>query len=96
MQGRVLALVGSATAAMMPVSLAFAGPLADIVGVRVWFIFGGLISLAVAIGGFFIPSLVNIEQERDDFPEMMNEQPNETSGPTLLSSTVERSEASVG
>ncbi|MFO7664941.1 MAG: MFS transporter [Chloroflexota bacterium] len=96
MQGRVLALVGSATAAMMPISLALAGPLADIIGVRVWFIFGGLISLAVAIAGFFIPSLVNIEQERDDFPEMVSEQPTEISGPTPLPPLVERSEASVG
>lgn len=69
MQGRVFALVGSATAAMMPVSLALAGPIADVIGVRTWFIAGGLVTLLVGIAGFFIRPLVNIEQERDDFPE---------------------------
>lgn len=71
MQGRVFALVGSATAAMMPVSLALAGPIADIVGVRTWFIAGGLITVIVGIAGFFIRPLVNIEEDRDDFPEPM-------------------------
>lgn len=67
MQGRVFTLMGSATALMMPLGLAIAGPLADVVGVRAWFIAGGAITLVVGLGGFFIPPLVNIEQERDDF-----------------------------
>jgi len=69
MQGRVFTLVGSATAAMMPVSLALAGPVADVIGVRTWFLAGGLVTVVVGIAGFFIRPLVNIEQERDDFPE---------------------------
>lgn len=66
MQGRVFTLVGSATAAMMPLGLAFAGPLADIIGVRTWFLIGGLITIIAAVSGFFIPALINIELERDD------------------------------
>jgi MFS transporter, DHA3 family, macrolide efflux protein len=96
MQGRVFALVGSGTAAMMPISLAFAGPLADIVGVRAWFIFGGLITLTVAVAGYFIPALVNIEQERDDFTENVSERPTEISEPVPMHPPIERSEAGIG
>ena len=70
MQGRVFTLVGSATAAMMPLGLAFAGPLADIIGVRTWFLIGGLITIIAAVSGFFIPALINIERERDDHTEI--------------------------
>ena len=70
MQGRVFTLVGSATAAMMPLGLAFAGPLADIIGVRTWFLIGGLITIIAAVSGFFIPALINIELERDDHTEI--------------------------
>lgn len=64
MQGRVFTLVGSATAAMMPLGLIVAGPLADIIGVRAWFLGGGLITALVGLVGFFIPTLMNIEGER--------------------------------
>lgn len=69
MQGRVFTLIGSASAAMMPLSLALAGPIADIIGVRTWFLIGGLATLALCLIAPFIPSLVNIERDRDDFVE---------------------------
>lgn len=69
MQGRVLTLVGSATAAMMPLGLALAGPIADIIGVRTWFLIGGLATIVMGFMGFFIPSLINIERDRDDYVE---------------------------
>lgn len=70
MQGRVFTLVGSATAAMMPLGLAVAGPLADIIGVRTWFWIGGIITIVAAVSGFFIPSLVNIERDREKHLEV--------------------------
>lgn len=69
MQGRVFTLVGSATAAMMPLGLIVAGPLADIIGVRAWFLGGGLITVLVGLAGFFIPALMNIESDREDNPQ---------------------------
>ena len=66
MQGRVFTLVGSATASMMPLGLIVAGPLADIIGVRAWFLGGGLITIVVGVAGFFFPALMNIEGERND------------------------------
>lgn len=70
MQGRVFTLVGSSTAAMMPLGLAVAGPLADIIGVRTWFWIGGIITIVAAVSGFFIPSLVNIERDREKHLEV--------------------------
>lgn len=65
MQGRVFTLMGSATTAMMPLGLAVAGPIADVIGVRTWFLIGAVVTIVAAVWGFFIPSLVNIEQDRD-------------------------------
>lgn len=65
MQGRVFTLIGSAVTAMMPLGLIIAGPLADLIGVRTLFVIGGLITLATGIIGFFVPSVVNIEQDRE-------------------------------
>ncbi len=76
MQGRVFTLLTSGATAMMPLGLIAAGPLADALGVRTWFVIGGLVTLLAGVGGLFIPSLLNLEQERDDHPaagEMMGE-----------------------
>lgn len=69
MQGRVFTLLSSAAMAMMPLGLAVAGPLADVMGVRAWFVVGGLVTLAMGLGGYFIPSLVNIEAQSKDHLE---------------------------
>jgi len=78
MQGRVFSLLTSGATAMMPLGLIAAGPLADVIGVRTWFVIAGVVTLAAGVGGLFIPSLVNLEQERDDYPtagEMITELP---------------------
>jgi len=62
MQGRVFTLVGSLTSAMMPLSLAVAGPVADVVGIRPWYVAGGAIFALMGAGSFFVPVIVNIEQ----------------------------------
>ncbi len=69
MQGRVFTLLSSAAMAMMPLGLAVAGPLADVMGVRTWFVIGGLVTLAAGVGGCFIPSLRQIESQKED-PQM--------------------------
>ena len=61
-QGRVIAILMSGTAAMAPLGLAIAGPLADIIGVRVWFLIGGTLIVLMGIVGFFVPSIMNIEE----------------------------------
>jgi DHA3 family macrolide efflux protein-like MFS transporter len=69
MQGRVFSLLTAAAQAMLPIGLALAGPLADVIGVRAWFLIGGAATLLMGVIGFLIPALVNIERERDDHPE---------------------------
>jgi DHA3 family macrolide efflux protein-like MFS transporter len=62
MQGRVFTLVGSVAAAMTPLGLIVAGPVADAVGVQAWFIIGGLVTVAMAFAGLLIPAVVNFEK----------------------------------
>ncbi len=46
-QGRVFSLVGAGAAAAMPIGLAIAGPLSDKIGVRYWFIVGGIVTTII-------------------------------------------------
>lgn len=88
MQGRVLALINSLTMGMMPLGLAVAGPLADIIGVRTWFIAGGLFTLTMAIVCNFIPSLMNIEKDRDDHVDAAEKTPTSISSPVVGSAEI--------
>ena len=64
MQGRVLTLLSSAASAMSPVGLSIAGPVADAIGVRVWYLAGGIACMLVGAIGFFIPAVLQIEEGR--------------------------------
>ncbi|MEA3334629.1 MAG: MFS transporter [Chloroflexota bacterium] len=61
MQGRVFTLLGSASMAMTPLSLAVAGPIADAFGVQLWYLLGGLTCIIMGVGAFFIPALNTLE-----------------------------------
>jgi MFS transporter, DHA3 family, macrolide efflux protein len=61
MQGRVFTLIGSLAGAMSPIGLIIAGPVADWLGVQTWYLIGGGVTILMGIGGFFIPLLMNIE-----------------------------------
>jgi DHA3 family macrolide efflux protein-like MFS transporter len=63
-QGRVFSLIGAGATAMMPLSLLIAGPVSDWLGVRVWYVFGGAVCILTTVGALFIPTIVNIEQNR--------------------------------
>jgi DHA3 family macrolide efflux protein-like MFS transporter len=64
MQGRVFTLVGSAAAAISPLSLAVAGPVADAVGIRIWYVVGGLLCVGIGLCGYFVPVVVNADQHQ--------------------------------
>ena len=49
---------------MSPLSLALAGPIADMIGIQFWYIVGGLTMLVTGIGAFFIPAIIGIEEGR--------------------------------
>jgi DHA3 family macrolide efflux protein-like MFS transporter len=63
MQGRVFTLVGSLSTAMLPLSLAVAGPVADAVGLRSWYVVAGIVYALLGALAFFVPAIVNLEQE---------------------------------
>ena len=63
-QGRVFSLIGAGAAAMMPLSLLIAGPVADWLGVRFWYIVGGTVCILVTVVASFIPAVVNIERNQ--------------------------------
>lgn len=63
MQGRVFTLIGSLSGLMSPLSLAVAGPVADLTGVRPWFWLAGILCILMGVGSFFIPLVVNLEDK---------------------------------
>ncbi|MDX9990743.1 MAG: MFS transporter [Anaerolineales bacterium] len=66
MQGRVMSLTTSAATAMTPLSLAVAGPVSDLIGIRTWYIFGGMVCLLIGIAAFFIPAIMNVEENHNE------------------------------
>ena len=65
MQGRVFTVVASLSAAAFPLSLAVAGPVADAIGLRPWYVVGGLVCTLMGLGACFVPVIVNIEQNHN-------------------------------
>ena len=68
MQGRVFTLVASLATAMTPLGLIIAAPIADTFGVNTWYIVGGAVTALMGVAGFFIPSVVHIENGRPGEP----------------------------
>jgi len=62
MQGRVFTLITSLASAISPLSLAVAGPLAEVLGVRFWYVLGGIVCIVLGSVVLVIPSVVNAEQ----------------------------------
>lgn len=66
MQGRVFTLINSVASAATPISLVFAGPIADSLGIQSWYVTGGLLCIIMGLSSFFIPAVMNIEKGRPD------------------------------
>lgn len=80
MQGRVFTLLISVASGMTPLGLMVAGPLADRFGVQAWFVVGGVVTILMGIGGYFIPAIAKIEEGRN--PASMEIQNTHTLSPT--------------
>jgi DHA3 family macrolide efflux protein-like MFS transporter len=61
MQGRVFTLLQSAAGAMIPLGLVIAGPLADVLGVRVWFLVAGVAMAVMGVGALFVPAITGLD-----------------------------------
>jgi DHA3 family macrolide efflux protein-like MFS transporter len=64
LQGRVFTVIGSITAAASPLGMAIAGPVADWLGVQIWFVVGGLLCILMGIGMSFVPAVMHLEDHR--------------------------------
>ena len=60
-QGRVFTLMMSLAGAMCPIGLLLATPLADALGVRAWYLAGGLVCAAMGATAFLVRPIVRIE-----------------------------------
>jgi DHA3 family macrolide efflux protein-like MFS transporter len=45
----------------MPLGLAIAGPVADALGVQIWFLIGGIATTVMGTGAFFTPAIMQLE-----------------------------------
>jgi DHA3 family macrolide efflux protein-like MFS transporter len=77
MQGRVFTLAGSIASAMAPVGLILAGPLADTLGIRSWYVIAGAICVLTGLAGNFIPAVMTIEENRREAEPAAPEAPAE-------------------
>jgi DHA3 family macrolide efflux protein-like MFS transporter len=68
MQGRVMSLISAGATAMMPLSLLVAGPVSDWLGVRAWYLIGGGSCILATLVAFFIPAIMNIENNKSGAP----------------------------
>ena len=64
MQGRLFALGLTIVNAMSAIGLAIAGPTVDQIGVRFWFLLGGIVTMILGIVPFFIPVIMEVEQRK--------------------------------
>ena len=64
MQGRLFAISLTVINAMSAIGLAIAGPTVDRVGVRFWFLMGGIVTTILGIVPFFIPVIMEVEQRK--------------------------------
>jgi DHA3 family macrolide efflux protein-like MFS transporter len=64
MQGRVFTVMMSVSLGLSPLGLAVAGPLADRLGVQVWYLLGGAVCLLIALYIILSPALLRLEENR--------------------------------
>jgi len=60
-QGRVFTLMGSLISLATPIGLIIAGPLSDIVNIRIWYVVAGLTYVLIGAALFFVPDVIQME-----------------------------------
>ena len=64
MQGRVMGLTNSLCMMMMPISLLIAAPVAELVGLRVWYWVGGGLVMLIGVGLCLVPEVLHLESRK--------------------------------
>jgi DHA3 family macrolide efflux protein-like MFS transporter len=62
MQGRVMGTTNSICTAMMPLSMLISVPVAELLGLQVWYWAGGALVMMIGFGAFFMPSIMGLEK----------------------------------
>jgi DHA3 family macrolide efflux protein-like MFS transporter len=62
MQGRVFTLLTSICQGVYPISLAILGPVVDLIGLRSWYVGGGLLVFLVCMAALLVPSIAHLEE----------------------------------
>jgi DHA3 family macrolide efflux protein-like MFS transporter len=62
-QGRVFTMMMSLIMSMTPVGLALAGPVADLLGLRIWYTVAGVVMMVLSVGALFVPTIQQLEEE---------------------------------
>jgi len=64
MQGRVFTALNSMTSAMSPLGMIAAAPVAELFGIRAWFLIGAIGALMMGFIGLLTPAIINLEDEQ--------------------------------
>ncbi len=62
LQGRVFSMVGSLSALAAPLGLMLAAPIAELLGVRVWYLAGAMAAVTMGMTGLFSRGVLSIEE----------------------------------
>jgi len=62
MQGRVMGMTNSLCMMMMPISLMISAPIAEFLGLRVWYWAGGGLVILIVCAARFVPSIMNLDK----------------------------------
>jgi DHA3 family macrolide efflux protein-like MFS transporter len=65
-QGRLFTLLASIAGAMIPFALLLAAPVAELLGIRFWYIAGGVTCIVVAIVSAMVPAIARMEDLQSD------------------------------
>lgn len=68
MQGRVMGTTSSICMAMMPLSMLVVAPIAELLGIRVWYWVGGGLTILMGLGAFFVPAIMQLESSKSEIP----------------------------
>ena len=66
MQGRAMGALNSICMAMMPLSMLVVAPVAEFLGLRVWYWVGGSLTILLGLAAFFIPSVIELDKTQKD------------------------------
>jgi DHA3 family macrolide efflux protein-like MFS transporter len=65
-QGRLFTLLGSIAGAITPLALLMAAPVAELFGIRFWYVAGGACCLLLAVAATFIPAITGMENSLEE------------------------------